>query len=168
MSNDKGYCGICTNCVPQIGGGSDFRNCEEALTAQLMTNEERAPGEITADEELGCLIGMLRYYAAKPDMAVKQLPHLLAVVANAAEQLKTFREGAGAKRDRFYCYHYHAETIDGNRAGYIGTTRKVLDRHSYHALMSMIGDANDSTVIGLLSLSYLGEKSEEKTEVSNG
>jgi hypothetical protein len=79
------------------GSEFDFNNLPDGINKlyagpQPMTDEERAPGEITADEELGCLIGMLKYYAAKPDMAAKQLPHLLAVVADAAEQLQERRK----------------------------------------------------------------------------
>ncbi|EAN0852635.1 hypothetical protein D7C21_14905 [Salmonella enterica] len=167
MSNDKGYCGICTNCVPQIDGGSGFNNCAEAHAAQLMADEGREPGEITEDEELCCLIAWLGYYVAKPDMAAKQLPHLLAVVADAAEQLQKFRESSVSGRERVYCYHYHAETARGNRAGYIGTTERVLDLPSYYALMHLIGKANDSTATAILSLSYLGKTWQEKREASN-
>ncbi len=57
--------------------------------------------EITADEEMGALIGMLKYYAAKPDMAVKQLPHLLSLVSSAVAGLQGYRKAAKAPPVRY-------------------------------------------------------------------
>ncbi|EDW2792564.1 hypothetical protein H3N91_003295 [Salmonella enterica] len=39
MTNNK-QCGICANCVPQIGGGSGFNNCEEVHAAQMAEGRE--------------------------------------------------------------------------------------------------------------------------------
>lgn len=62
MSNDKGYCGICANCVPQIDGGSGFQNCAEAHAAQLaedkaVVNDQMQP---LTDSELTRLIWGLK------------------------------------------------------------------------------------------------------------
>ena len=32
---EEGQCGICTNCVPQVNGGSGFSNCAEADAAHI-------------------------------------------------------------------------------------------------------------------------------------
>lgn len=34
MHSEKGQCGICVNCVPQVGGGSGFTNCADAHAAE--------------------------------------------------------------------------------------------------------------------------------------
>ncbi|WP_392439279.1 hypothetical protein AABD61_10115 [Edwardsiella piscicida] len=65
-----------------------------------MMNNELA-NEITADEEMGVLIAQLKYYAAKPDMAVKQLPHLLSLVSSAAAGLQGYRKAAKAPPVRY-------------------------------------------------------------------
>ncbi|HGW6103698.1 TPA: hypothetical protein ACNIQM_001826 [Citrobacter werkmanii] len=50
MTNSKGYCGICADCVPQINGGSGFNNCEEAHAAQMA--EDKAMNNRFTDEQL--------------------------------------------------------------------------------------------------------------------
>lgn len=34
MHSEKGQCGTCVNCVPQVGGGSGFTNCADAHAAE--------------------------------------------------------------------------------------------------------------------------------------
>lgn len=46
----KGECGICANCVPQIDGGSGFKNCQEAHAAQLA---EDATMQFTKEQLIG-------------------------------------------------------------------------------------------------------------------
>lgn len=62
MSNDKGCCGICANCVPQIDGGSGFHNCAEAHAAQLAEDKTVLNDQIQplTDSELTRLIWGLK------------------------------------------------------------------------------------------------------------
>lgn len=53
----------------------------------------RAEGEITALEEMNTTIAFLKYYVDNPDMAVKQSPHLLSVVASAVDDLRALLNG---------------------------------------------------------------------------
>lgn len=80
MTNNKGYCGICADCVPQIDGGSGFNNCEEAHAAQLaedktMNNQLTGQPAPVADEELDQLIWGLERYGLYPRLlaALKEL-----------------------------------------------------------------------------------------------
>lgn len=53
MSNKE--CGICANCVPQIGGGSGFNNCEEVPATQLEGDVAAMNNKLT-DERINWLI----------------------------------------------------------------------------------------------------------------
>ncbi|EOG7023728.1 hypothetical protein ACV8TO_06000 [Citrobacter freundii] len=53
MTNNKGYCGICTNCVPQINGGSGFSNCEEAHAAQMAEDKAMTNNQFTDELHYG-------------------------------------------------------------------------------------------------------------------
>lgn len=53
----------------------------------------RAEGEITALEEMNATIAFLKYYVDNPDMAIKQSPHLLSVVASAVDYLRALING---------------------------------------------------------------------------
>jgi hypothetical protein len=62
MSNDKGCCGICADCVPQIDGGSGFHHCDEAHAAQLAEDKAVINDQIQplTDSELARLIWGLK------------------------------------------------------------------------------------------------------------
>lgn len=81
-------------------------------------------------------------------------------VVSALEELRQCRAvaAAPAESEVIYCYHYNVEMKTCNRAGYIGTRERVIDRVSYYSLMALIGEANNDTVTAILSLGYLGEK----------
>ncbi|POZ17029.1 hypothetical protein C3Z09_08260 [Lelliottia aquatilis] len=53
----------------------------------------RAEGEITALEEMNTTIAFLKYYVDNPDMAIKQSPHLLSVIASAVDYLRALLNG---------------------------------------------------------------------------
>ncbi|HBN5748674.1 TPA: hypothetical protein L3G55_002733 [Citrobacter freundii] len=58
MQSEKGQCGICANCVPQVFGGSGFTNCADAHAAEtagdkiLFTKEQLQQIEANAKEVL--------------------------------------------------------------------------------------------------------------------
>ncbi|MBV8044509.1 hypothetical protein [Pluralibacter sp.] len=60
MSNDKGCCGICADCVPQIDGGSGFHNCADAHAAQLAEDKAVLNDQPLTDSELTRLIWGLK------------------------------------------------------------------------------------------------------------
>lgn len=97
-------------------------------------------------------------------------------MVSALEELRDYRASAAiaaSYKDAFtesvdiYCYHYNAEMKTSHRAGYIGSSEKVADRESYMRLMTLIGEANNDTVTGLVSLSYLGKTKEFLSEQCN-
>lgn len=55
MTNNKGYCGISADCVPQIDGGSGFKNCEEAHAAQQEEDFSTPPSEMFECDVCGCI-----------------------------------------------------------------------------------------------------------------
>lgn len=55
-----GWCGICADCVPQINGGSGFKNCAEAHDAQLA--EDIGMNKRLTDERIAELTKMADTY----------------------------------------------------------------------------------------------------------
>ncbi len=53
MTNNKGYCGICADCVPKIDGGSGFKNCEEAHAAQMAEDKAMTNNQFTDELHYG-------------------------------------------------------------------------------------------------------------------
>lgn len=75
-------------------------------------------------------------------------------------ELQQRRKDEAAEREVIHCYHYNAEMKTSHRTGYVGTRERVADRASYYHLMELIGELNNDTVTGIVSLGYLGETSE--------
>ncbi|EEA0954270.1 hypothetical protein JGY68_002138 [Salmonella enterica] len=93
MTNNK-QCGICANCVPQIGGGSGFNNCEEAHAAQMA--EDKAMNNKLTDEEITELAlklfdGSSFYFQSGMRPGAKTMAELLNKAACAVAELQEFR-----------------------------------------------------------------------------
>ncbi|HDG1693315.1 TPA: hypothetical protein PFE29_000106 [Kluyvera ascorbata] len=98
---------------------------------------------------------LLKKAAAQSDGG--NLGYAMADAAKGLGELLQRRSEGAAEGVVIHCYHYNAEMKTCHRAGYIGTRERVADRESYYRLMELIGEVNNDTVTGIVSLGYLGE-----------